>query len=397
MRIIPSDNVLIQQLRMAKNAGAYCLYRQIEKVDGAEVVVHGRRMIMIGSNDYLGLAGDPRVIKAAAKAMQLYGTGPGGSRILCGNISMHQKLEERVADFLGKKWALLYTTGFMTNLGVIAALAGPGDVLLCDKECHASIIEGCKMSRCRISTFAHNDFVNAATKLERLLSNSENKRIFVLTEGVFSMSGQVAPLSQLLKLKDSAKNIIFLVDDAHGFGVLGGGRGTAYSQDCTSQVDIITGTFSKAFASIGGFIASDDKNLKDYLMHCSRPLLFSAALPAANTAAALKVFDIIEQEPERITRVLEYSAKARQGLTDLGFQVNSGPSPIVSISIGSDEAAHAFVAVLHELGVFAVSAVYPAVSRGSSIIRMACTSNHEDQHILQVIEAFGIAKQRLQF
>jgi glycine C-acetyltransferase len=382
---------------MARNAGAYSLYRQIEKVEGPEVVVQGRRMIMIGSNDYLGLASDPRVIKAAAKAMQSYGTGPGGSRILCGNISLHQQLEERVASFLGKKWALLYTTGFMTNLGVIASLAEPGDVFLCDKESHASIIEGCKMSRCRISTFAHNDFGSAASKLEKLLANPENRRIYVLTEGVFSMSGRVAPLEQLLKLKDSAKNIFFLVDDAHGFGVLGGGRGTAHSQDCTPQVDIITGTFSKAFASIGGFIASDDNNLKDYLMHCSRPLLFSAALPAANTAAALKVFDIIEQEPERITKVLQNSAKARRGLANLGFRVNNGPSPIVSIPIGSDEAAHAFVAVLHELGVFAVSAVYPAVSRGSSIIRMACTSNHEDRHIQQIVEAFGTAKQRLQF
>lgn len=397
MQLIPSDNALIQQIRIAKSAGAYSMYRQIDQVEGPEVIVQGRRMLMVGSNDYLGLASDPRVVKAAADAMRLFGTGPGGSRILCGNISLHQKLEERVAAYLGKSWALLFTTGFMANLGTIAALASPGDVLLCDKECHASIIEGCKMSRCRIVTFAHNDFASALNRLEKLIAAPSRQRIFLLTEGVFSMSGRVAPLNQLLKLKDMAPNLVFFVDDAHGFGVMGQGRGTAHSQDCTKQIDIISGTFSKAFASIGGFIASDDKNLKNFLMHSSRPLIFSAALPAANTAAALKVFDIIEEEPERVARLMENASQARKGLISLGFTVNNGPSPIISISIGSDEAAHAFVTVLDELGVFAVSAVYPAVSRGSSIIRLALTSNHEPRHIQQILEAFGAARQRLQF
>ncbi len=397
MKIISSDNSLIQQVRMVRSAGVYSLYRQIEKAEGPEVVVNGRRMVMVGSNDYLGLAGDPRVIESAAEAMRRYGTGPGGSRVLCGNISLHEELEARVAAHLGKSWALVFTTGFMANIGAISALAEPGDVLLCDKECHASIIEGCQMTRCRISTFAHNDFHSAMAKLEMLSKNPHRKRIFLITEGVFSMSGQVAPLARLAKLKDIAPNLIIFVDDAHGCGVLGDGRGTAHAQGCTDQIDIISGTFSKAFASIGGFIASDDKNMKDYLKHRSRPLLFSAALPAASAAAALKALEILQQEPERINRLMANAAATRKGLRDIGFTVNNDKSPIISVSIGSDEAAHAFVTLLDELGVFAVSAVYPAVSRGYSIIRLALTSSHEDRHITQVLEAFATAKQRLQF
>jgi 8-amino-7-oxononanoate synthase len=397
MKLIASDNALIQQINMVRNAGVYTLYRQIEKTEGPEVVVQGRRMIMVGSNDYLGLASDPRVIEAASKAMARFGTGPGGSRILCGNISLHEELEARVATALGKKWALVFTTGFMANFGTISTIAEPGDILLCDKECHASIIEGCRMSRCRIATFAHNDFSSAVSKLEKLIASPTAKRIFLFTEGVFSMSGRVAPLDKLVKLKDMAPNLIIFVDDAHGFGVLGEGRGTAHSLGCTDQVDIIGGTFSKAFASIGGFVASNDKNLKDYLKHRSRALLFSAALPAASTAAALKVFDIIKEEPERITRLLANASTIRKGLTSLGFTVNNSVSPIVSVAIGSDEAAHAFIMLLDELGVFAVSAVYPAVSRGASIIRLALTSRHEDHHISQVLEAFATAKRRLQF
>lgn len=397
MKLISSDNALIQQIRMVRNAGAYTLYRQIEKAEGPEVVVQGRRMVMVGSNDYLGLATDPRVIEAAARAMSQYGTGPGGSRILCGNISLHEELEARVAAALGKAWALIFTTGFMANVGTISTLAEVGDVLLCDKECHASIIEGCRMSRCRISTFAHNDFGSAASKLEKLMANPNHRRIFLITEGVFSMSGRVAPLNRLATLKDIAPNLVIFVDDAHGFGVLGGGRGTAHSLDCGDQIDVISGTFSKAFASIGGFVASNDSNLKDYLKHRSRSLVFSAALPAANTAAALKVFDIIAEEPERIARLMANAAKARKGLTSLGFVVNNNKSPIISVAVGSDEAAHSFVTMLDELGIFAVSAVYPAVSRGASIIRLAFTSNHEDRHVTQVLEAFATVKRILQF
>jgi 7-keto-8-aminopelargonate synthetase and related enzymes len=397
MKIVSSDNALIQQISMVRNAGVYTLYRPIEKVEGPEVVINGRRMIMVGSNDYLGLATDPRVMEASSRAISRFGTGPGGSRILCGNILLHEELEARVAAALGKKWALIFTTGFMANLGAISTIAESGDIFLCDKECHASIIEGCRMSRCRIATFAHNDFNSALSKLEKLIKTPASNRIFLITEGVFSMSGRVAPLDKLVKLKDIAPNLITFVDDAHGFGVLGGGRGTAHSLGCTDQIDIISGTFSKAFASIGGFIASDDKNLKDYLKHRSRALIFSAALPAASTAAALKVFDIIAEEPERITRLIANATKIRNELAALGFTVNNGGSPIISVSIGSDEAAHAFVMLLDELGIFAVSAVYPAVSRGASIIRLALTSNHEDRHISQIIEAFATAKQRLQF
>ena len=397
MKLISSDNALIQQILMVRNAGAYTLYRKIDKVEGPEVVVNGRRMVMVGSNDYLGLSCDPRVIDAASRAMSQYGTGPGGSRILCGNISLHDELEARVAKALGKDWALVFTTGFMANLGTIGTLAELGDVLLCDKECHASIIEGCKMSRCRITTFAHNDFGSAASKLEKIIASQSHKRIFLITEGVFSMSGKVAPLEKLVKLKDIAPNLVTFVDDAHGFGVLGGGRGTAHSRGCTDQVDIIGGTFSKAFASIGGFIASSDKNLKDYLKHRSRALIFSAALPAANAAAALKVFDILDEEPERVSRLLANATKARNELTSLGFTVNKSESPIISVAVGSDEAAHAFVKMLDELGVFAVSAVYPAVSKGASIIRLAFTSNHEDRHIARVLEAFATVKKLLQF
>ncbi|HWR04160.1 MAG TPA: pyridoxal phosphate-dependent aminotransferase family protein [Humidesulfovibrio sp.] len=395
MVLTPEKSPLLEQVRYAKLTGKYPLYRQIEQAHGPEVIVDGKKMVMVGSNDYLGLASDPRVIEAATIALQRFGTGAGGSRVLCGNLSLHHELETRIAAFLNKRWAVLYTTGFMANHGVISSLAGPGDILLCDRDCHASIFEGCMMSRAKIVTYAHNDFDRAAKKLQTIMDAHENPRVFLLTEGVFSMSGQVAHLGELHRLKAIAPKLVILLDDAHGFGVLGQGHGTAHAFGCTDLIDIITGTFSKALASIGGFVATDDEDLKDYLLHQSRTLLFSAGLPASNTAAALKCLDIIESEPERIEQLMVTADQARASLQALGFEANGEGGPIVPVLIGQEGLAQDFCMALHRLGVFAVPAVYPAVSKGKAIIRLSFNSAHTESHLCQVLEAFAKASQQL--
>jgi glycine C-acetyltransferase len=354
---------------------------------GTEVEVCGKRLIMIGSNDYLGLSHDPRVQEAANNAVRRWGTGPGGSRFLSGNTTLLEELEERLAAFVGKKKAVVHVTGFSANLGALACILTPQDILLSDRENHASILQGWQASRSRLVTFAHNDVQSAAKKLAEVAAKPCNGIKMLVTEGVFSMSGDVVPLADFARLKEQDPNLLFYLDDAHGLGVMGPkGRGTAAHYGLTGQMDFIMGTFSKALASIGGFIASDDVVVMEYLRHHSKTLIFSAALAAANTAAVLAVLDIIDQEPERLDRLKALSQRVYEGYKQIGLRVNHQPTHIIPIYIGDEVKAAFFSKDLFENGIFALPALYPAVPRGQALIRTAFMSTHQDQQIDYIFE-----------
>ena len=375
----------VDMVEQGKEGGYYPFFRPLAESWGPEVDVGGRRLIMVGSNDYLGLSHDPRVVAAAQEAARRWGAGPGGSRFLCGNTTLHEALEERLAAFIGKKQAVVHTTGFTTNSGALHCLAATQDVLVCDSESHASIVDGCLFSRGRLLTFRHNQAESARAKVEAAQEKSP-EACFLVTEGVFSMSGDVALLPELVPLKQKHPNLLVYLDDAHGLGVMGrGGRGTADHFGVTANVDFIMGTFSKALASIGGFIASDDTDALTYIRHQSRPLIFSAALPASCVAAALAGLEVLEHEPERVERLHRNTRLAWEGYRRIGLATRYSGSPILPITVGSEMKAYQLSRELFELGVFALPAVFPAVPRGQAIIRTAYMSTHEPRHIEQVL------------
>jgi 8-amino-7-oxononanoate synthase len=375
----------VEMVEQGKQGGYYPFFRPLAESWGPEVVVDGQRLVMVGSNDYLGLSHDPRVVAAAQEAAQRWGAGPGGSRFLCGNTTLHENLEERLAAFVGKKKAVVHTTGFTANSGALHCLAATPDVLLCDSESHASLVDGCLFSRGRLLTFRHNRADAARAKLEAAQEKNP-EACFLVTEGVFSMSGDVAALPELLALKRDHPNLVMYLDDAHGLGVMGrNGRGTADHFGVTTGVDFLMGTFSKALASIGGFIASDDTDALTYIRHQSRPLIFSAALPASCAAAALASLAILEQEPERIERLRTNTRMAVEGYGRIGLATRCSGSPILPIGVGSEMKAYQLSRELFEQGVFALPAVFPAVPRGQAIIRTAYMSTHEPRHIEKVL------------
>lgn len=377
-------------INTAKAEDFYPYFRPISRSWGPEVESGGKRLIMVGSNDYLGLSHDPRVMEAAEKAIRVWGTGPGGSRLLSGNLTLHERLEERLAAFVGKKTALVHTTGFMTNLGVIGCLLTNGDIALCDRENHASIFEGCRASGAKLVTFTHNDAKSAEAKLRAAAQRDPEATSCLVVDGVFSMSGDVANLPEFAKLKDEHPRLLFYLDDAHGLGVLGpGGRGTAAHYGMTARVDFLMGTFSKALASIGGFVASDDEELICYLRHHSKTEIFSAAPPASNAATVLACLDVLEQEPDRVENLRRITHRARAGYQRIGFNVPDSPTPIIPILIGTEYKAYEFARDLFENGVFAFPAVFPAVPKGEAIIRTAFMSTHEDYHVDRVLEVLA--------
>lgn len=370
--------------------GIHPYFRPISKTWGTEVEVRGKRLVMIGSNDYLGFSHDPRVMEAAARSVHEWGTGPGGSRFLSGNMVLHHQLEERLAAFVGKRYAVVHVTGFSTNVGAFGALVTPADTVICDRENHASIFEGVKNTKARQVTFAHNDAAQAAKRVADAKTSRPDGDVFLVTEGVFSMSGELAVLDELAAIKQANPDIVLYLDDAHGLGVFGrGGRGVADHFGVTDQVDCIMGTFSKSMASIGGFIASDDADLMNYVRYQSRTEIFSAALPAVNTVTVLTCLDILEHEPERVERLHAISNRMRQAYKDIGLRTGHSVSPIVPIIIGTDEKAFQFSQALFEAGVFALPAVFPAVPRGQALIRTAFMSSHQDRQldfVLSVLE-----------
>jgi 8-amino-7-oxononanoate synthase len=363
--------------------GLYPYFRVIESAQDPEIIMNGRKMIMVGSNNYLGLTNHPKVKEAAIEAIKKYGTGCAGSRFLNGTLDIHVKLEEKLAGFIRKEAALIFSTGFQVNLGVISALVGKDDVVIIDKMDHASIIDGCRLSFGEVKKFKHNDMAD----LERLLTEYEDKDKLIVVDGVFSMEGDIANLPEIAALAKKYGARV-MVDDAHGIGVLGKtGRGTAEHFGLEDDIDLIMGTYSKSLASIGGFI-SGSADIIHYIKHYARPLIFSASPPPASVASVSAAVDIIENEPERREMLWKNTRKMFKGFKDLGFKVGPSQTPIIPIVVGEDEKAFIMAMMLQEEGVFANVAVSPAVPNGRALLRTSYMATHTDEHLDIVLKAF---------
>jgi 8-amino-7-oxononanoate synthase len=367
-----------------QTAGLYPFFRVIESAQDPEVIINGKKMIMVGSNNYLGLTNHPKVKEAAIEAIKKYGSGCAGSRFLNGTLDIHVQLEEKLARFTGREAALVFSTGFQVNLGVISALVGKDDVVIIDKMDHASIVDGCRLSYGEVKRFRHNDMAD----FERVLCDGDGRGKLVVVDGVFSMEGDIVDLPEVARLskKHGAR---LMVDDAHGIGVLGKtGRGTVEHFGLEKEVDLIMGTYSKSLASIGGFIAGDS-DVVNYIKHMGRALIFSASPPPASVAAVSAALDIIENEPERIERLWHNTRRMLKGFKDLGFQVGPSATPIIPIMVGPDEVAFKMAMMLQEEGIFANVAVSPAVPPGKALIRTSYMATHTDEHLDKVMAAFS--------
>ncbi len=364
--------------------GLYPYFIPLDDTEGTTVCVRGKRMVMIGSNNYLGLTTDPRVRKAAQDAVAQFGTSCTGSRFLNGTLAMHQELEQRLARFLGKEDAVVFTTGYQANLGTISSLLGRGDVVICDKEDHASILDGCRLSLGRLMRYRHNDIED----LERVLrACPSNAGVLVVVDGVFSMEGDLAPLPEIVELCRTY-GARLLVDDAHGIGVTGGGRGTAMQYGVLDEVDLIVGTFSKALASVGGFVAGE-ASVIHWIRHRARSLIFSASLPPSSTAAAFAALEILEAEPQRVDRVNAIAEQMRNAYRAMGLDVGASATPIVPIIVGDTLEALKLWKALFEAGVYTNVAMPPAVPDGKSLLRTSYMATHKQEHMDQVLQVLS--------
>jgi len=363
--------------------GVYPYFIPLDENEGTEVVFQGKRLIMCGSNNYLGLTTHPRLKQAACQAIERYGTSCTGSRFLNGTLSLHHQLEHELAEWVGKEAALVFSTGMQANLGAISAIVGRGDYVILDKDDHASIVDGARLGYGKLERFVHNDM----THLERVLQSlPESVGKLIVVDGLFSMEGDLAPLPEIVPLakKYGAR---LMVDDAHGMGVMGGGKGTAAHFGITEGVDLIMSTFSKSFASLGGFVAGDE-DVIHYIKHFARSLIFSASIPASNTVAALTALQIMREEPERVARVNEIGAKMRKAYTELGFNIGHSVTPIVPILIGDNDLTFLMWKTLFENGVFVNPVISPAVSPGHQLLRTSYMATHTDDQLNQVIGIF---------
>lgn len=376
-------------------AGLYPYFHALETGQDTEVVIEGIKTVMVGSNNYLGLTSDPRVKKAAIEAVEKFGSGCSGSRFLNGTLTLHLELEKKLAEFVGKDAALTFSTGYQTNLGIITAVAGRNDYVLCDSENHASIVDACRLSFAKVLKFEHNDMED----LERLLGKIDDDHgKLIVVDGIFSMEGDIADLPAIVKLAKKYGARV-MVDDAHSFGVLGEhGRGTAEYFGLEKEVDLIMSTFSKSLASLGGFVAAS-QDVIDYIKHNSRPFIFSASIPPSNAAAAIAALEIIKSEPERIQKLREISVYMRQGFKKLGIPVyesNSDITPIVPIMTYDNERTLTVTKLLREQGVYVNPVVSPAVKPGLCRIRTSYTATHTKAQLDYTLEAFRKVFEKLQ-
>ncbi len=369
--------------REAMNAGLYPYFIPMTESEGTEAVFQGHRLIMCGSNNYLGLTTDPRVRQAAIDAIQRFGTSCTGSRFLNGTLELHEQLERELAEWVGKPAALVFSTGMQTNLGTISALVGRSDVVILDKDDHASIVDGARLGWGDTKRFRHNDMAD----LERILKSiPADSGSLVVVDGLYSMGGDLAPLPDIVPLckKYGAR---LMVDDAHAIGVLGGGRGTAAHFGLTDEVDLIMSTFSKSFASLGGFIAAGE-DVIHYIKHFARALIFSASIPASNAAAALASLKIMREEPQRVQRLTEIAERMRRGLRDLGLDIGNSVTPIIPITIGDDTRTLLAWKALFDSGVFVNPILSPAVPEGQQLLRTSYMATHTDQQLERVLDIF---------
>lgn len=371
------------QAREAMEGGFYPYFIPLDENEGTEVEFEGNRLIMCGSNNYLGLTTHPKVKQAAVEAVQRFGTSCTGSRFLNGTLALHEQLETELADFVGKDEALVFSTGMQVNLGTISSLVGRDDVVILDKDDHASIVDGARLGYGKIERFRHND----AGHLERVLKSiPDDQGKLIVVDGVFSMGGDLADLKTIVPMAEKY-NARIMVDDAHGMGVTGNGKGTAAQFEMTDRVDLIMSTFSKSFASLGGFIAGDE-DVIHYIKHTARSLIFSASIPAANAAAALAALEIIREEPERVKRVNEIAERVRIELRNMGFNVGESVTPIVPVIIGDDTKTFLTWKTLFANGVFVNPVISPAVPQGMQLLRTSYMASHTNEQIDRVLETY---------
>jgi 8-amino-7-oxononanoate synthase len=375
---------------VARAQGFYPYFRCIEQSYGNHVVCDGREKIMVGSNNYLGLAQDPRVVEAACEATRKFGAGCTGSRLLNGTIALHNELEEALAEFLGREAVILFSTGFFANQGALSALTEADDFILCDRENHASIIEGCDVAPAKLIPFRHNSPDVLRNRLKRLPGEAGK---LVIMDGVFSMSGDVVDLPPMVRVAKEHGAVLY-VDEAHSLGVMGpGGRGVVHHFGLNDDVEIVMGTFSKSLGSMGGFIAGSSE-MVEYLKHKARCLIFTASLAPAVVGGVLKALEIMQAEPERIDQLWRNTRRMHEGFKAIGFKIGSTQTPIVPILIGSEKNAFAFSQRLFDEGVFATPAIYPAVRYGEAIVRTSFMSTHTDEDLDRVLDIFArIAKE----
>jgi 8-amino-7-oxononanoate synthase len=370
-------------VKEARESGIYPYFIPLDENEGTEVIYNDRRVIMCGSNNYLGLTMHPKVRQAAIDAIGRYGTSCTGSRFLNGNMSLHEQLEAELAKWVGKEAALVFSTGMQVNLGTISAMVGRGDYVILDKEDHASIVDGAFLSSGKIERFPHND-IEHMEKVFKSLPEDRGKLLVV--DGLFSMEGDIAPLPEIVPLCKKY-GVRLMVDDAHAMGVLGGGHGTAAHFGMTDDVDLIMSTFSKSFASLGGFIAGE-ADVVDYIKHKARSLIFSASIPASNAAAALAALHVMQEEPERIKRVNQIGEYMRIEYNRMGFDTGDSITPVIPIIIGDDELTFLTWKLLFENGVFVNPVISPAVSKGRQLLRTSYMATHTDEQLDQVLETF---------
>jgi 8-amino-7-oxononanoate synthase len=367
-----------------KALGLYPYFKPLEATDGTIVEIEGNEVIMAGSNNYLGLTNDQRTIEAAQAAIVKYGTGCTGSRYLNGTLDIHIELEERLADFMNKESCVLFSTGYQTNEGSIQTIAGRNDIIFSDKDNHACIVVGTQCSVAKTMRYNHNDMDHLRRLLEK--ADPEAGKI-IISDGVFSMSGTLAKIPELVALAKEFGARLYL-DDAHAVGVIGeGGRGSASTFGLLEEVDLISGTFSKSFASLGGFLVGQ-REVIEYIRHHSPAHIFSASMPPANVATVLKAIDIMAEEPWRLTRLHEISTYMRTELRKLGFNVWTSQTPIIPIVIGEMMLCFQFWKDLFEAGVYTNAVIPPAVPQGQSLLRTSYMASHTDEHLDRILEAF---------
>lgn len=385
MDLFKKCKATVEAVERAKSIEIYPYFTPIESAQDHRVTIKGKEYIMIGSNGYLGLAADPRLKEAAIEAVKKYGSTCSGSRFLNGTLDIHIKLEQELANFFEKDGAIVFSTGFQTNLGIISSVAGKDDIIIIDRQDHASIIDGCRLSFAEVKKFMHNDMKD----LERILKSlPHNKGKLLIVDGVFSMEGDVVNLPEIVHLKNKY-NARLLVDDAHGIGVMGEkGRGVCEHFNLLDEVDIIMGTFSKSFASLGGFVVAE-KDVITHIRHTARALIFSASMTPASVASALKSLEIIKNEPERRKRLWQITERVREGFKKIGLDIGNSTTPVIPVIIGEDEKCFAFWKMLFENGLFANPVISPATPPGRALIRTSYMATHTDEDISMVLDVFA--------
>jgi 8-amino-7-oxononanoate synthase len=386
-----SMDFLHDQLEDLKRQGLYRSLKDVEGPTGTSLIIDGRKALQFASNDYLGLATHPRLKAAAREAVERYGAGSGSSRLVCGNLDLNRQLEEKVAQLKQKEAALLYSTGYMANLGVITALTGEGDLIVSDEFNHASIVDACRLSRAQVMVYPHKRM----DALEGLLAHAGGyRRRLIVTDGIFSMDGDMAPLPDLVTLAEQYACML-MVDDAHATGVLGpNGGGTGDHFGLAEKIDIAMGTFGKALGGFGAFVAGD-RSLREFLINCSRPFMFTTGLPPPVIASALAALAVVEEEPELRARLRDNANRLRQGITQLGFTVAGGETQIIPLLVGDVSLTMQMASLLLEEGVFIQGIRPPSVPQGTSRLRITVSAAHSPGEVAFALEALENAARKV--